>query len=137
MSIRALLRRYNPTKLCDGAQMAIIWVLHFQRATCSTIQTMHSKFALRSHHVWKYGRHPISNRCDWARNKPRRRRRKKEDKNIMSASATQGGHNNECYRTIVHGRSVYSSNVKHHLGPLWRVCDFRALIHAKTYLLTT
>ena len=23
---------------------------------------MHSKFALRPHHVWKYGRHPISDR---------------------------------------------------------------------------
>jgi len=25
---------------------------------------MHSKFALRPHHVWKYGRHPISDRWD-------------------------------------------------------------------------
>jgi len=25
---------------------------------------VHSKFALRPHHVWKYGRHPISNRWD-------------------------------------------------------------------------
>jgi len=25
------------------------------------ISDMHSKFALRPHHVWKYGRHPISN----------------------------------------------------------------------------
>ena len=33
------LRRYSPTKLCDGAQMAIFWVLHFQRAACSTFQT--------------------------------------------------------------------------------------------------
>jgi len=24
------------------------------------ISDMHSKFALRPHHVWKYGRHPIS-----------------------------------------------------------------------------
>jgi len=24
------------------------------------ISGMHSKFALRPHHVWKYGRHPIS-----------------------------------------------------------------------------
>jgi len=28
------------------------------------IKDMHSKFALRPHHVWKYGRHPISNRWD-------------------------------------------------------------------------
>jgi len=26
------------------------------------ISDMHSKFALRPHHVWKYGRHPISDR---------------------------------------------------------------------------
>jgi len=24
------------------------------------ISDLHSKFALRPHHVWKYGRHPIS-----------------------------------------------------------------------------
>jgi len=26
------------------------------------ISDMHSKFALRPHHVWKYGRHPITER---------------------------------------------------------------------------
>jgi len=37
------LRRYSPTKLWDGAQMAIFWrhfcVMYFQRAACSTFQT--------------------------------------------------------------------------------------------------
>jgi len=28
------------------------------------ISDMHSKFPLRPHHVWKYGRHPISDRLD-------------------------------------------------------------------------
>jgi len=28
------------------------------------ISDLHSKFALRPHHVWKYGRHPISNHWD-------------------------------------------------------------------------
>jgi len=28
------------------------------------IPDMHSKFALRPHRVWKYGRHPISDRWD-------------------------------------------------------------------------
>jgi len=38
-------------------------VLYFQRSTCSTLfSDLHSKFALRPHHVWKYGRHPISDR---------------------------------------------------------------------------
>jgi len=26
------------------------------------VTDMHSKFSLRPHHVWKYGRHPISGR---------------------------------------------------------------------------
>jgi len=36
----------------------------FQRAACSTFETciLIDKFALRPHHVWKHGRHPISNR---------------------------------------------------------------------------
>ena len=37
------LRGYSPTKLYDGAQMAIFWrffcILHFQRAACSMFQT--------------------------------------------------------------------------------------------------
>jgi len=28
------------------------------------VSDLHSKFALRLHHVWKYGRHPISDRWD-------------------------------------------------------------------------
>jgi len=32
-------RRYGPTKLCDGAEMAIFCVLYLQRAACSTFQT--------------------------------------------------------------------------------------------------
>jgi len=31
--------RYSPTVLCDGAKMAIFYVLYFQRAACSTFQT--------------------------------------------------------------------------------------------------
>ena len=59
------LRRYSPTKLCDGAQMAIF--ASFLRPVFSAsrmrhISDMHCKFALRPHHVWKYGRHPISDR---------------------------------------------------------------------------
>jgi len=33
------LRRYGPTNLCDGAEMAIFCVLYLQRAACSTFQT--------------------------------------------------------------------------------------------------
>ena len=59
----AYLRRYSAANVCDGAQMAIsciiFCVLYFQRATCSSFQTMYSKFALRPHHVWKYDRNPV------------------------------------------------------------------------------
>ena len=27
------------------------------------ISDLHSKFALRPHYIWKYGRHPICDRC--------------------------------------------------------------------------
>ena len=33
------LRRYGPTKLCDGAEMPILCVLYLQRAACSAFQT--------------------------------------------------------------------------------------------------
>jgi len=34
----------------------------FSASHVQHISDMHSKFALRPHHVWKYGRHPISDR---------------------------------------------------------------------------
>ena len=56
------LRRYGPTKLCDGAEISIFCVLYFQQAACSTFQTCILNSHLgHAHHVWKYGRHPISN----------------------------------------------------------------------------
>jgi len=48
------LRRHNPIKLCYGAQMANFCVLYFQRTAHFDL---HSEFALRPHHVWKYGKH--------------------------------------------------------------------------------
>ena len=56
--------RYSPTELCDGAKMAIFLRPVFSAIRVQHISEMHSKFALRPHHVWKYGRHPISNRWD-------------------------------------------------------------------------
>jgi len=52
----------GPTKLCDGAQLAIFG--DFLRPVFSAIRMqqvsdLRLKFALRPHHVWKYGRHPI------------------------------------------------------------------------------
>ena len=60
LSIHALLRRYSPTKLCDGAQMAIFCVIF---ASCIFSDTR-SKLALRPHHVFKYGRHPLWDRWE-------------------------------------------------------------------------
>jgi len=56
------LRRYSPTKLCDGAKMTIFLRPVFSASRVQHISDMHSKFALRPHHVRKYGRHPISDR---------------------------------------------------------------------------
>jgi len=53
--------------LCDGAQMAIFGDFFASCISASRAQhvlDLHSKFALRSRHVWKYGRHPISDRWD-------------------------------------------------------------------------
>ena len=52
--------------------------LCFQRAVCSRFQScifLHLKFALRPHHVWKYGRHPICGGWDKARKKEEERRK--------------------------------------------------------------
>jgi len=59
------LRRYSPTKLCDGAQMAIFGdILRpvFAASRAQHVSDLHSKFALGPHLVSKYGRHPISDR---------------------------------------------------------------------------
>ena len=57
------LRRYSPTKLCDGVQMANFCVLFASCISASRVQhisDLHSKFALSPHHVSKYGRHPTA-----------------------------------------------------------------------------
>ena len=59
------LRRYRRTKLCDVPRWRLF--ADFLRAVflASRVQhiaDLHSKFTLRPHHVWKYGRHPISDR---------------------------------------------------------------------------
>ena len=52
------LRRYSPTKLCDGAQMAILATFLrpvFAASRVQHISDLHSKFALRPHHVFLCG----------------------------------------------------------------------------------
>ena len=36
----------------------------FSASCAQHLSDLHSKFTLRPHHVWKYGRHPISDRWD-------------------------------------------------------------------------
>jgi len=52
--------------LRDGAQIAIFFALFLRPVLSASrvqhISDMHSKFALRPQHVWKYRRHPISDR---------------------------------------------------------------------------
>jgi len=38
--------------------------LYFSASRVQHISDLHSKFTLRPHHVWKYGRHPISDHWD-------------------------------------------------------------------------
>jgi len=48
-----------------GAQVAIFCTIFASCISASRVQhisDMHSKFVLRPHHLWKYGRHPISDR---------------------------------------------------------------------------
>jgi len=60
------------------------WFLRpvFAASRVQHISDLHSKFALRQHHVSKYGRHPICGRWDYARKKDRRK--KPHGKNIMA-----------------------------------------------------
>ena len=47
------LRRYSLTKLCDGAKIAIFFCPVFSASRVYHISEVHSKVALRPHHVWK------------------------------------------------------------------------------------
>jgi len=106
------LRRYSPTKLCDGARMANFWRFFlrpvFQRATWNTFQTC----ILNSHwdHIMCGSTIDIQSATAENRRGKRRKTRKKKKpqlQNVMSASATRGGHweNNVLYK---HNELVYT-----------------------------
>ena len=44
----------------------------FPASRVQEVSDLHLKFALRPHHVWKYGRHPIGDGWDWASKKEER-----------------------------------------------------------------
>jgi len=43
---------------------AYFWPPIFLVSRVQHISDMHAKFALKPHHVWKYGRHPICDRWE-------------------------------------------------------------------------
>ena len=60
LSIHASAAKMQPDKVVRWCQNGDIWRHVFSGSRMQYISDMHSKFALRPHHVWKYGRHPIS-----------------------------------------------------------------------------
>ena len=89
---------HSPTKLCDGSQMANFddfWCPVFAASRVQHASDLHPKLALRPHHVWKYGRHTKTSnlrRLRLGEEEKKEGKKKPQDENIMSASATQGGH---------------------------------------------
>jgi len=46
------------------ASFCVIFASYISASHMQHISDMHSKFALRLHHVWKYGTHPMSDCWD-------------------------------------------------------------------------
>jgi len=72
----------------------------FSASRAQHVSDLHTKFTLMSHHVWKYGRHPISDRSDY------RRGNKKEEttgrKYIWSALLHRATINNHPEMLFIH-----------------------------------
>jgi len=64
LSIHALVPKIYPNKVVSGCQNGDFLRPVFPASRVQHISDLHSKFALGPHHVWKYGRHPISDRWD-------------------------------------------------------------------------
>ena len=60
LSIHASAAKIQPNKVVRWWQNGDFLRPVFSASRVQHISDMHSKFALRPHHVWKYGRHPIS-----------------------------------------------------------------------------
>jgi len=78
------LRRYSPTKLWDGAQMAIFLRPVFSASHVQHISDLHSKFALRPHHVWADIQSPTAE----IRRGIKKKERKKQHENIYGLPIT-------------------------------------------------
>jgi len=64
LSIHALAAKIQPDKVVRWCQNGNFLRPVFVASRMLHISDLHSKFALRPHHVWKYGRHPISGPWD-------------------------------------------------------------------------
>jgi len=64
LSIHTLAAKLQPDKVVRWCQNGNFLRPVFSASSVQHIPDMHSKFALRPHHLWKYGRHPISDRWD-------------------------------------------------------------------------
>jgi len=64
LSIQALVAKIWPDKVVRWRTDDEFLRLVFSVSRMQQISGLHSKFALRPHHMWKYGRHPISDRWE-------------------------------------------------------------------------
>jgi len=76
-TLNALIRRYSLTTLCDGEFLRPV----FSASRVQHISELHCEFAVKPHHVWKYGRHPISD----AENRRGEKKKKKKKKETTAA----------------------------------------------------
>ena len=84
--------------------MAILWGPILSASRVQHISDMHSKFALRPHHVWKYGKTSNLRPLRLGEEKKKEERRQKpQGKNIMVCPITQGDYKNcnACIQTVL------------------------------------
>jgi len=74
LSIYALVAKIQPDKVLRWCRDGDFLHPVLSASHVPHISDMHSKFALRPHHVWKYGRHPICDGWDKARKKRKKER---------------------------------------------------------------
>jgi len=61
LSMRALVAKIQPDRVVRWCADGEFLGPAFSASHVQHVSDLHPKFALRPHHVWKYGRHPI---CD-------------------------------------------------------------------------
>jgi len=83
---------------CPDGDFGYFFASCISASRAQHVSDLHSKFAFMPHHVWKTGSmlDIQSPTAEIRRGKKKKDRKKKlQDENIMSASATQGGHKKE------------------------------------------